>query len=145
MPLRRLGHLVARHRAAAERLGWRMAFHDATIAAFGARADRAGGTDDDGDGDGEAEEEEEAAALGDGGIDIAVALHACDTATDEARFFWSARPSGGGGRVLFATKDAVFGWSAARSSGGGGSCLWRRRSSVWREIIERGEICRVSV
>ena len=60
----RLGHLVSRHRAAARALGYAMEFRESSIAAATTPA----------------------AAARDGGapLDFAVALHACDTATDDA-------------------------------------------------------------
>ena len=68
-----MGHLVQRHRGIAAELGWRMAFVDGQIAGFAAAEAAAGAT---------AEVEAEAAAPP-RRIDVAVALHACDTATDE--------------------------------------------------------------
>ena len=102
----RMGHLVERHRAVAEQLGWRMCFADGQIGGFSAartatEAERAELADASVAGTVVVEESGEieggtGAASGDGRvpgsgggvharrIDVAVALHACDTATDEA-------------------------------------------------------------
>ena len=112
----RMGHLVERHRAVAAQLGWRMCFADGQIGGFSAAraaaeaeaeeaaAEEAAAEADEAEAETEAETSGGGASASSGGggvarrIDVAVALHACDTATDDAL----VEAVSGGAQLIFA-------------------------------------------